>query len=311
MKSRISTFLLVLLTALAIGAAAAATASAYEFVVEKDLVAEPVAVEGTSGHVAIETSLSGIAIKIECSSDDLAGDLEAYGDSTATISLTGCTVVTPAKCKVKAPFEAKLKDTLIESGGQALDEFQAASGSTYLPITFEDNGSESCIFNGETLPITGTQTCELTEAKEELVEHEIICGPTGDDLKLGGNSVAFTHTEKAKLVSSEKFGVGPDKSFTVKPSELTVNFGEVSGEVTRTVTYENEGPGVWKTDSFALTEIEGSTSVFKVKDECNGVYRATATCSVKITFKPKEKRTYKAKLAVERAPEITLEGSKK
>jgi hypothetical protein len=207
-------FILVLLSALALGAASAASASASEYLIEGKQVTEATNTEGTSGLSLLTGKVGGAEVKLECAKDTFTGTVEAAGKSTATLLLKECAETKPASCKVPATIEGKLKDKLIGSLAPE-DEFEATKAEgTIAEIAVSGAG---CAITG-TYALKGTQVCELPKVEEELTEHEIVCKKTGSKLKLGSETASFSSTEKAKLTSGKKWdatGLGAAKLLSV------------------------------------------------------------------------------------------------
>jgi hypothetical protein len=77
--------------------------------------------------------------------------------ATATINLTKCTAIKPAKCTVKEPIEMKVQAESVEELGASKNEmgteFRPESGETLTTISFQ--GAE-CSLKGQSFKVEGT-----------------------------------------------------------------------------------------------------------------------------------------------------------
>jgi hypothetical protein len=202
MNTNVRLLLLALLSALTVCTAAAAPASASEFLIEGAPVTTATNVEGTSTVSLLKATIGGIKTEIECPEDTFAGKIEAGGRGSATLVLKKCKVFSPAKCSVAETLETKLNAKLIGTGAEVEFEPTTPEGNFFeLSIT----GAE-CSVKG-TYKVTGTQACELPKSEAELVEHEIVCPAAKSKLKVLFFAATYSTTEKIKLASGKKWSV--------------------------------------------------------------------------------------------------------
>lgn len=208
--------ILILASALALGATTAASASASEYFVEGKQVTEATNVEGTSGHSLLASKVGAVEVKVECAKDTETGTVEAGGKGSATLDLKECSVTKPANCSIPALIEGKLKSKLAGVSGSE-DEFEpVTSGGAITEVTIS---GASCSIVG-TYALTGSQTCELPEIGVEKKEHEIVCKKAGSKLKFGLEPASFSSVEMIKLVSGKTWAAfGP-----TAPRPEQVNF---------------------------------------------------------------------------------------
>lgn len=191
--------LLVALAMLVLGAVTATAAQANEFIVEEEAVTKGVTLEGSIGV----SKLREPGLTIECKKNTFAGELEGAGVSKATLRLKECTGTDKA-CTLPETIEFKLKNQLVGEAPQ--EEDSAANGSFISQFTVGGPCEEA-----ETAQLTGTQTCELPEAKQLQTEHEVVCSESGSNLFIGGvfakYPATFQTTEKLELASGKKWRV--------------------------------------------------------------------------------------------------------
>lgn len=165
-----------------------------------------VAIEGTGGTSKIVGS--GL-LKIECTKDALAGELERKGESSGTLKLTGCKVfnnsnVEEPRCAVTEPVTLAYVGHLTVFKEAIGNLLEPGSGITFVKIFL--TGSE-CSFKGE-YDLNGKQQCAFGSAYEnEATQHEMKCEPVGSELKLGTLTAELTSTVVIKLVSGGKWSI--------------------------------------------------------------------------------------------------------
>ena len=225
-SNRVRHLLLAMVAVFALGAVAAASASAHEFIVPchkvlamnvpesqwenaectKKLVgggfdtrlleSEIEPAENTSGP----STLEGVGlVAIKCEKDVSKDTLESRGDTTGNVKFTECKVVGAATCKVKEPIEFTFNDELTVFKGEPGEIFEPVEGKLFVAITIT-----GCSVEGK-YEVTGKQQCELPEATVAKAEHEVVCTPAGSELKLKTAEAKFTSTEKVKLTSGKNW----------------------------------------------------------------------------------------------------------
>jgi len=201
MRSMFRSVLVALMAVLALGAVAAASASAHEFIVEGKTVAagEQVAAEGTGGVVKIEKQVSGKTVTVECKNSRSKNHLEKEGKTNGEVTFEKCAVVGLSGCRVPN-WKLRFSDQLVLFEAALADEFKPEPGQTELGVM----EIEVCALKG-TYAVTGTFTCALPGVGVERVEHEMICEPKGSSLKIGGDSASIAGSEKIHLESGKQW----------------------------------------------------------------------------------------------------------
>jgi hypothetical protein len=166
-------------------------------------------VSSTSGPTILEGVIAKVRVIIECKKDKDTGILEAAGISTDTVityeecslsqvvnhnkeALGTCKVGTAGTIKTNA-----LKDLLITGKGIGPeDEFEPETGTTFAEIAVTGCALES------TNKVTGKQICQLPEGIASKLEHEVVCSPSGGELKFAGEPASYYGTEKVKLIGA-------------------------------------------------------------------------------------------------------------
>lgn len=242
MLYKIRILLLGTLSALAFGGIMSSGASAAQYFVEGETVAEATNLQGTSGKSVLNSEIAKTKVSITCNEDILSGTIKPEGKSTATIELKGCSVEKASNCKVKEPIKAEAKDKLVAGETSVEDEFEPLTGEKLATITIESKEKETCALKG-TLSLTGTQTCGLPKGEEKLTEHEVACTAAGSHLKLGTEAATFTSAEKLHLNSKKGFG-----EFELAQDALTVigggtelNFTGMGAGAKKEIKVENVG----------------------------------------------------------------------
>lgn len=231
--NRIRVLLVSLLAVFAVGAVAAGSASAHAYFVCKEAGTEKYTehecktksetgkwswteVTGTetfetkseSGPTTLEGKLAGVRVIIECKKDEDTGIIAKEGKSSdEVITYKECSLAQVVKhkrealasCKVGTEGTIKtaaLKNTLINGKGIGPEiEFEPESGTTFAEIAVTGCSLES------TNKVTGKQICQLPEATVGKVKHEVVCSPTGGELKFGGEPASYYGTETVSLTN--------------------------------------------------------------------------------------------------------------
>jgi hypothetical protein len=206
--------LLGVLAAIAVSAAAAATAFAHEFLVEGTAITELVdgAFESATSHIRGE--LSGVKVDVTAGSDSGTFSLSSGGVDAATISFTsnalyetnsaGEDIAPLSKCVVNEskPITFDVKTELLELSSVLLDTFTGATRPLIVNIPI--SGS-SCALKKAVNELTGTFNAILPEHEVSKVLHSIEFNPsvTGtQSLDLAGKPATFTSTESLALCGS-------------------------------------------------------------------------------------------------------------
>jgi hypothetical protein len=229
--NRIRALLVSMLAVFAVSAVAAGSASAHAYIVCKEAGtekytehecktksetgkwswaevagAETFETTSESGPTLFESKLSGVRIIIECKKDEDTGIIEKEGKSKKEIiTYKECTIAQVVKhkkeilasCKVGTEGTIKtvaLKNTLITGKGIGPEvEFEPESGTTFAEIVITGCSLES------TTKVTGKQICQLPEATVGKVKHEVVCSPSGGELKFGAEPASYYGTETVSL----------------------------------------------------------------------------------------------------------------
>jgi hypothetical protein len=242
MLYKIRILLLGMLSALALGGAMSSAASAAQYFVEGETVAESTNVQGTSGKSTLSSEIAKTKVAITCSTDTLSGTIKPEGKSTTIIEFKGCSVESFPNCKVKEPVKAEEKDRLVGGETKVEDEFEPLTGEAIATITLENEKEKTCILKG-TYSVKGTQTCELPKGEEKLTEHEIACTALGSNLKLGSEKATFTGTEKVHLTSKKGFGEFEliQNALTVVGGGTELDFTGLGAGAKKEIKVENVG----------------------------------------------------------------------
>ena len=155
----------------------------------------PSKLEGSSGTVVLKSKLAGANAEISCTKGKFEAQPEEEGESAeGKIELSSCTVNKPGKCTVKQPIVAQFTGQLEEGSGKLVDKLTGSgTGETFAKMTFE--GGTGCSVNGDTVPLTGTQTFEWDANIGTYQEkHELIGTTSGSKLKLGPESATYEGT---------------------------------------------------------------------------------------------------------------------
>jgi hypothetical protein len=203
MRSMFRSVLVTLVAVFALGAVAAASASAHEFIVEGKAVAggEKVAAEGEGGTTTIEWTEGTTKIKVECASSKVFDTLEGGGASEGEVALSSCSLAGSTLCKVPNLLYST-RDQLSGSAGSLVDDFKPAGERSQF-FVLEFTGSLCSIKGGYT--IEGAYACGLPEVGKEAAEHEIACKPEGSELTFAGKPVRLTSVVKVGLKSGKKW----------------------------------------------------------------------------------------------------------
>jgi hypothetical protein len=194
--SKARSLLLVMLSAFAVSAAYAASASAHAIIIEGKEIAkgEVVAAEGSSiGATYFETE----GYVSHCSKSTSVDEFEHEGVGKSTITSSECSSSTG--CAIKEPIVSKAKVELVI--------FKEKLGVKVTPESeyFTTATLSGCRFAGE-WKIYGSQTNEMPEAGVEKVEHETVITPSGSAIKVRGPEGTFAGYLEGKSTTKLKSG---------------------------------------------------------------------------------------------------------
>jgi hypothetical protein len=174
--------------------------------------AEKYALEGTGGVSKLEGLLGGTKVVIECQKDKATGEVESEGKTkNLVIAYEECKLFTIAKhvkaattCIVSNITTNKLTGLLVEGIDDGPeDELAPAEGTTLAKVKVAECALESME------NVTGKQTCSIPEATTGLVEHELICSPSGGALEFAKKPASYYGTMSTKLTNGSAWGTEP------------------------------------------------------------------------------------------------------
>ena len=149
-----------------------------------------------SGKAVLKGTLAGVKVTIECEEENGLGtvnNLNAMGESTATLHYLKCAVAAPAGqgCLVLNELVqvAPTNDLLLlltPSAGYR-DDFTPAAGTAFAAILIDHCTTEA--LNG-TFNVTGAAAAEVNNATSNLEFTE----KSGSALKFGGNAATYVDT---------------------------------------------------------------------------------------------------------------------
>jgi hypothetical protein len=175
--------------------------------------AEVYLTEGRSGVSKIDGTIGGGRVLIECKKGKMTGELES-GGRTKNIFITSeeCKLFTVAKytktattCVVPNLETSRLNDYLVMGKGIGPEGAieTAVASDAILTVTLE-----ACALEGK-YSLTGKQICRLSEETVGLVEHELVCSPSGGALKFEGEPASYYGTALVKLTNGWTWGAEP------------------------------------------------------------------------------------------------------
>ncbi len=103
--------------------------------------------------------------------------------------------------EIELPFTESLTGKL-EKPGKPKAVFTGTGPDEEFAAIAIEHASSECPISAGSYKITGKQDAELPEAESSLAEHEVVAKKTLSDLKIGGNEVTLSATDKVKLSSS-------------------------------------------------------------------------------------------------------------
>ncbi|HEV3320420.1 MAG TPA: hypothetical protein VG053_11945 [Solirubrobacteraceae bacterium] len=174
-------------------------------------------------NILIKTTVAGVKINSECTTEKLSGALiegGAPGRGAGALEYEGCTIKKPEHCAVKNPVIAKTRSEFVQDSTETriYTLFSPATGEIYTEITLEGSGG-TCVLAG-TYPITGSVLAEISPEKEEVLSGKVILPTTAltkyknlakeektAGLSIGGNPVTMSGQSEGKLESGEIAGV--------------------------------------------------------------------------------------------------------
>jgi hypothetical protein len=158
---------------------------------------------GTGGEWKLEEKLLGVRILMVCKKVKSTGELEREGKTkNVVLTFEECSLFEVKKhvktalgaCIVPNIQTEKLKDQLIVGKGIGPeDELEPESGTTFWKLKIEG----CALASNEAL--TGKQICQLPEAPVGKVEHEVVCSPSGGELKFGTQPASYYGAATIKL----------------------------------------------------------------------------------------------------------------
>lgn len=185
--SRARHVLLAVLSAFAVCAVAAVTASAHAFIIEgKEIaVGEHVAAEGTSVG---PTYFKAEGYTTECKKSTSVAEFEFGGKSKSTITTKECKNLQDAGCKIKEPIISTTKTEMVIYKEKLAVKSLPATGEVFSTSTV--TGCNHSELDGE-WQLSGSQISELPEAGVEKVTHESVTKPAGSSLIVSGRPGSF------------------------------------------------------------------------------------------------------------------------
>lgn len=226
----------------------ATVAAAYEWnIAEEDLSSLEISKESIalSGKV-FELSVIPFGLKVNCTSMSGSGEITEGGKSATTVSLSGCTVLEFASCKVKSPGQSFGTLSMSATG----ESFAKEKGGvvkyydTFSPKTTIEIVSELCPFSELTLgELAGTTAAEVPKAFQESKERtqtftQKIAEESGTSgLTYAEENAVLTGTAIMQLAGGNaglQMGIIP---FTVKPTPIV--FAGIGGANAKAVTIKN------------------------------------------------------------------------
>jgi hypothetical protein len=174
--------------------------------------AEKYTLEGTGGVSKLEGLIGGTKVVVECKKGKITGEIESEGKTkNLVIVYEECKLFTIVKhvraataCIVSNITTNKLIGTLVEGSDHGPeDELAPAEGTTLAKVKVAECALESME------NVTGKQTCSIPEAVAGLVEHELVCSPSGGALEFGKKPASYYGTTSAKLSNGSAWGTEP------------------------------------------------------------------------------------------------------
>jgi hypothetical protein len=198
--------------ALALGAVGSASASASSWWVGGSELgsSEPLAAATTKVNEFRLTISAPVDGKIACQGVELKGaDIISHsGGSIEHLILKKCVYETTLKnvCVLKSTtIESKALTLEAKLGSKSPEDelvVKPASGEVLAEIPFE-YGSSTCLFNDETVKLTGKAQLVLPKGREEAVEQPLHFTSSGSELRFAGTPAELTGEYKLKLSSGK------------------------------------------------------------------------------------------------------------
>lgn len=215
MKYQIWRMFASLLTVLALGAVASASASAEACHSQPGSKKLALCVEGQlksseafTSHLVSgsQTSLNYLTEEWNISPCEVvtgAGSLQPLPKQTQ-FTFKNCQVVERPSCKVSKMTTGELEGTSVLTPESI--RFSVSGGAPNFINPFKFEGS-SCSRNGTVREATGTQTCTLKHVESEAASHELLCEPAGSNLLEFRKPVQLTLHEVLELSSKKPFSI--------------------------------------------------------------------------------------------------------
>jgi len=193
MRSILRSTLIALAVTVALGAVAATSASAYEFVVNGEPIPAGTKVPFVSKNSSVELEFAGA--KIVCSTVRDEGYLLAKGESTSTVEFKGCTSLI-THCTVAEPIVFNTTNQLLSFGaGELADRFSPnpMNGPLFNFKLMSSGGT--CSLAGS-WSVAGTAQALMDNNEEERVTEKLthtltFNGGSGSNLEVGGISLSL------------------------------------------------------------------------------------------------------------------------
>ncbi len=276
-------FLLSLLMAFTLSAAAATAAAAEE---TRGVMETREAIEGKSENFKIQTELVGTSVAIVCSESVSPSAKNAILEEAVlegTTEAKKCKVENSKEenlvnCKIKEPLEAKFTGEMPAEGEYLLKGI----GKEELFAESKIEG-ESCGLKG-TYQVKGSQICTVSEVGVEEAAHDFVCTATGSKLKVGSAAAKFTDTEIVKLKSDASWDMTKTSNISVDNTSVK-HLGVEEFSATRTFKNKNLW-WAWRPSTRKVTGVSNSTSVWSFTDRCQGArIQPEHECTVEVKFK--------------------------
>ena len=153
-------------------------------------------VTGLGGLSVLATKLSSVTLSIQCLDVHIDGRLDSAALLLGLILKSLDCAVTGQfgkKCEVAPTLTTNSLNGTPTSAGRQEITFQSES-STFIELTITTKAGQICSI-ANTYPITGTQKCALDKTEKEGEEgkttHELICTTAGSKLELGTEPATY------------------------------------------------------------------------------------------------------------------------
>lgn len=197
---------------LAIGALAATSASAHEFIVEGKPLSGSEAFTGSGGPVTFKGKLFGAPVKWTCKQTASNGNLLSAGKVEYDVEFKECALAEPTGCKLTNSEESRIgyyaSGQLGEEEGTTptLDHW-GVGGSELLGDIYFEKGAGECGIPLGGYAIFGSWSCELPNAKVQQISHEEECKQHASNLRMGAYSAGLSYMQTIRLTSGKAWRV--------------------------------------------------------------------------------------------------------